>query len=171
MCWRGPTSRRWGKNRLAEIRNSKIGFVFQNFNLISRTTALENVQLPLFYRGIPAHEQKALALRALERVGLADRQLGRMVSLSVGQPHPLQRAKGQGLLFMRRYPSVEQGKLHVLQGSRPRNEVEVLKYEANLAVADFCQAIFPPTSRRRSPPTHRCRPSGRRGTRGCSSRW
>src|SRR5213594_637279 len=60
-----------GENRLAEIRNSKIGFVFQNFNLIPRTTALENVQLPLFYRGIPAHEQKALALRAQQRVAIA----------------------------------------------------------------------------------------------------
>jgi len=74
-----------GENRLAEIRNSKIGFVFQNFNLIPRTTALENVQLPLFYRGIPAHEQKALALRALERVGLADRQRHHPAQLSGGQ--------------------------------------------------------------------------------------
>src|SRR5207244_13222014 len=63
-----------GENRLAEIRNSKIGFVFQNFNLITRTTAMENVQLPLFYKGIPSREQKALASRALERVGLPDRQ-------------------------------------------------------------------------------------------------
>jgi putative ABC transport system ATP-binding protein len=74
-----------GENRLAEIRNSKIGFIFQNFNLISRTTALENVQLPLFYKGVPAHEQKALALRALERVGLADRQRHHPAQLSGGQ--------------------------------------------------------------------------------------
>jgi putative ABC transport system ATP-binding protein len=74
-----------GENRLAEIRNSKIGFVFQNFNLIPRTTALENVQLPLLYRGIPAHEQKALAVRALERVGLADRQRHHPAQLSGGQ--------------------------------------------------------------------------------------
>src|SRR5438876_6044421 len=74
-----------GENRLAEIRNSKIGFVFQNFNLIPRTTALENVQLSLFCRGIPAHEQKALALGALERVGLADRQRHHPAQLSGGQ--------------------------------------------------------------------------------------
>jgi putative ABC transport system ATP-binding protein len=74
-----------GENRLAEIRNSKIGFVFQNFNLIPRTTALENVLLPLFYRGIPSHDQKALALRALERVGLADRQRHHPAQLSGGQ--------------------------------------------------------------------------------------
>ena len=72
-------------NRLAEIRNSKIGFVFQNFNLIPRTTARENVQLPLFYRGIPSREQKALALRALERVGLADRERHHPSQLSGGQ--------------------------------------------------------------------------------------
>src|SRR5713226_2322887 len=58
-----------GGSRLAEVRNRKIGFVFQNFNLIPRTTARENVQLPLFYRGTPASEQRTLALRALQRVG------------------------------------------------------------------------------------------------------
>ena len=72
-------------NRLAEIRNNKIGFVFQNFNLIPRTTARENVQLPLFYRGIPSREQRALALRALERVGLADRERHHPSQLSGGQ--------------------------------------------------------------------------------------
>src|SRR5712691_11065515 len=74
-----------GENRLAEIRSSKIGFVFQNFNLIPRTTALENVQLPLFYKGIPSREQKAMALQALERVGLADRQRHHPAQLSGGQ--------------------------------------------------------------------------------------
>ena len=72
-------------NRLAEIRNNKIGFVFQNFNLIPRTTARENVQLPLFYRGIPSREQRAMALRALERVGLADRERHHPSQLSGGQ--------------------------------------------------------------------------------------
>ena len=59
--------------------------MFQNFNLIPRTTALENVQLPLFYRGISSHEQKALAVHALERVGLADRQRHHPAQLSGGQ--------------------------------------------------------------------------------------
>jgi len=74
-----------GENRLAEIRSSKIGFVFQNFNLIPRTTALENVQLPLFYKEIPSRDQKAMALQALERVGLADRQRHHPAQLSGGQ--------------------------------------------------------------------------------------
>jgi putative ABC transport system ATP-binding protein len=74
-----------GGNSLAEVRNKKIGFVFQNFNLIARTTARENVQLPLFYRGIPSRDQKAFALRALERVGLADRERHNPAQLSGGQ--------------------------------------------------------------------------------------
>jgi putative ABC transport system ATP-binding protein len=74
-----------GGSRLAEIRNRKIGFVFQNFNLIPRTTSRENVQLPLFYRGMPAGEQRALALRALQRVGLADREHHHPAQLSGGQ--------------------------------------------------------------------------------------
>jgi len=74
-----------GGGRLAEVRNRKIGFVFQNFNLIPRTTARENVQLPLFYRGVPASEQRVLALRALQRVGLADREHHHPAQLSGGQ--------------------------------------------------------------------------------------
>jgi len=74
-----------GGNSLAEVRNKKIGFVFQNFNLISRTTALENVQLPLFYRGMSSRDQKASAVHALERVGLADRQRHHPAQLSGGQ--------------------------------------------------------------------------------------
>jgi len=74
-----------GGSRLAEIRNQKIGFVFQSFNLIPRTTSRENVQLPLFYRGMPAGEQRALALRALQRVGLADREHHHPAQLSGGQ--------------------------------------------------------------------------------------
>ena len=74
-----------GANRLADIRNRKIGFVFQNFNLIPRTTACENVQLPLFYRGMPSREQRAAAMRALERVGLAGRERHHPSQLSGGQ--------------------------------------------------------------------------------------
>ena len=58
-------------DELAEVRNRQIGFVFQNFNLIPRTDALENAQLPLFYRGLPLAEQRAKAAAALRRVGLA----------------------------------------------------------------------------------------------------
>lgn len=72
-------------NQLADIRNHKIGFVFQSFNLIPRTTACENVQLPLFYRGISSREQQALAMRALARVGLAGREQHHPSQLSGGQ--------------------------------------------------------------------------------------
>ncbi len=72
-------------NQLADIRNRKIGFVFQSFNLIPRTTACENVQLPLFYRGISSREQQALAMRALARVGLAGREQHHPAQLSGGQ--------------------------------------------------------------------------------------
>jgi putative ABC transport system ATP-binding protein len=70
---------------LAEIRNQRIGFVFQSFNLIPRTSALENVQLPLFYRGLPLREQRALSAAALERVGLGDRVAHYPAQLSGGQ--------------------------------------------------------------------------------------
>jgi putative ABC transport system ATP-binding protein len=81
----GTDVARLSANQLAEIRNHKIGFVFQSFNLIPRTTARENVQLPLFYRGVPSAEQQALALRALERVGLAGRERHHPSQLSGGQ--------------------------------------------------------------------------------------
>lgn len=70
---------------LAEIRNKQIGFVFQNFNLIPRTSALENAQLPLFYRGMPLREQRVLAMEALSRVGLNGREGHYPTQLSGGQ--------------------------------------------------------------------------------------
>jgi putative ABC transport system ATP-binding protein len=72
-------------DELAEIRNRQIGFVFQSFNLIPRTSALENAQLPLFYRGLPLREQRALATTALERVGLKGREQHYPTQLSGGQ--------------------------------------------------------------------------------------
>ncbi len=72
-------------DQLAEIRNQKIGFVFQSFNLIPRTSALENAQLPLLYRGLPLKEQRALASAALERVGLTGREHHTPTQLSGGQ--------------------------------------------------------------------------------------
>lgn len=72
-------------DQLAEIRNRQIGFVFQSFNLIPRTSALENAQLPLFYRGLPLREQRALASAALKRVGLGGREEHSPTQLSGGQ--------------------------------------------------------------------------------------
>jgi len=74
-----------GSDALAEVRNREIGFVFQNFNLIPRTSSLENVQLPLFYRGMPLREQRARAAEALARVGLAGREHHYPAQLSGGQ--------------------------------------------------------------------------------------
>ncbi len=72
-------------DQLADIRNQQIGFVFQSFNLIPRTSALENAQLPLFYRGLPLREQRALAAAALARVGLQGREQHYPTQLSGGQ--------------------------------------------------------------------------------------
>ncbi len=69
----GVETARLDADARAEIRNRRIGFVFQNFNLLARTTAIENVELPLFYGATPLARQHALAEEALARVGLAHR--------------------------------------------------------------------------------------------------
>ena len=74
------------KRELASVRNQQIGFVFQGFNLLARTTALENVELPLLYsRGLNGAKRRAMALEALESVGLGDRR----------EHHPNQMSGGQ----------------------------------------------------------------------------
>jgi putative ABC transport system ATP-binding protein len=70
---------------LADIRSQKIGFVFQGFNLLSRSTALENVELPMLYNGIPASQRKSRALAALKSMGLEGREHHHPNQLSGGQ--------------------------------------------------------------------------------------
>jgi putative ABC transport system ATP-binding protein len=76
---------RMSVNALAEVRNHTLGFVFQGFNLLSRTSALENVELPLIYSGVAKRERRERAARALERVGLKDRMRNHPNQLSGGQ--------------------------------------------------------------------------------------
>jgi putative ABC transport system ATP-binding protein len=72
-------------NELADVRNKKLGFVFQGFNLLARTPAIENVELPLVYAGLHAKERRGLALIAMEQVGLAGKENNHPSQLSGGQ--------------------------------------------------------------------------------------
>jgi putative ABC transport system ATP-binding protein len=94
-CLDRPTSGRYlladrdvsglSRNELAEIRNQLLGFVFQSFNLLSRTSAIENVELPLIYADVPTRARRRRAREALERVGLGDRMHHHPNQLSGGQ--------------------------------------------------------------------------------------
>ena len=94
-CLDSPTSGRYlfagvdagelSRKQRALLRRNYLGFVFQGFNLLPRTTALENVELPLIYRGVPAEERRKQALEALDAVGLADRARHTPGELSGGQ--------------------------------------------------------------------------------------
>ncbi len=74
-----------GDDELAAVRNRHVGFVFQNFNLLARTSALENVELPLIYTGVPARARRARAVEMLRTVGLGDRADHHPTQLSGGQ--------------------------------------------------------------------------------------
>ncbi|HLT47285.1 MAG TPA: ABC transporter ATP-binding protein [Rubricoccaceae bacterium] len=81
----GEDVSRLSDDRLADVRNRRIGFVFQTFNLLPRQTCLQNVELPLVYAGVPGRERRRRAAEALEAVGLGDRMTHRPNELSGGQ--------------------------------------------------------------------------------------
>ena len=81
----GRAVRDLNENELAAIRNEKIGFIFQGFNLLNKLTALENVELPLIYRGVDSARRRELAEAALARVGLEERMYHKPKELSGGQ--------------------------------------------------------------------------------------
>ena len=81
----GKVIKKMSDNSLATIRNDKIGFVFQGFNLLPKLTAIENVELPLVYQGVPVKERKERAIEALKAVGLTERIHHKPTELSGGQ--------------------------------------------------------------------------------------
>lgn len=81
----GQPIEHYSERELAKIRNHKIGFIFQNFNLIQKMSAEENVELPLIYQGVPAPERKRRVKEALDRVALGKRRTHRPTELSGGQ--------------------------------------------------------------------------------------
>ena len=82
---RGKDVSKLNDDRLAEIRNKRIGFVFQQFNLLSRTSILHNVEIPLIYAGLKSKQRRKLAMQALEGVGLGDRVKHKPSEISGGE--------------------------------------------------------------------------------------
>lgn len=90
----GESVSKLGQDELADIRNRKIGFIFQAFNLLPRTTALKNVMLPMVYAGVPKEERIEKAQKYLEMVGLKDRMYHTSNQLSGGQQQRVAIARG-----------------------------------------------------------------------------
>lgn len=81
----GVEGSKMSDNQLADLRNKKLGFIFQQYNLLTKLTAIENVELPLIYRGIGAAKRREMAMEALDRVGLKDKMSHKPTELSGGQ--------------------------------------------------------------------------------------
>jgi putative ABC transport system ATP-binding protein len=81
----GQRIEHYSENELAQIRNKKIGFIFQNFNLLAKMTAAENIELPLVYQRVGQKDRRERVAQALERVGLTDRKTHKPTELSGGQ--------------------------------------------------------------------------------------
>jgi putative ABC transport system ATP-binding protein len=81
----GDDVSRLGDDTLSEIRSSRLGFIFQSYNLIRHLTVVENIEVPLFYQGVPEHESRALAIELANRVGLEHRLDHKPFELSGGQ--------------------------------------------------------------------------------------
>jgi putative ABC transport system ATP-binding protein len=81
----GESVKRFNHNQLAEIRNEKIGFIFQNFNLLPYATAFENVEIPMIFKGVKARARRARVMELLDRVGLAQRASHKPNELSGGE--------------------------------------------------------------------------------------
>jgi len=122
------------RDELAEIRNRKIGFVFQNFNLLARISSSENVKLPLLYSDVPAEDAEARTKKALEIVGLGDRLASFPNQLSGGQQQLVAVARaviGRPKLILADEPT---GSLHSSQGKMIMDLLKKLNDEGTTIV-------------------------------------
>ncbi|HWU87927.1 MAG TPA: ABC transporter ATP-binding protein [Kofleriaceae bacterium] len=134
---------RLSRAQLADVRGRMIGFVFQSFNLLSRTTALENVEMPLLYQGVPARERRRRAERALEQVGLVGREDHHPNQLSGGQQQRVAIARalvGEAPIIMADEPTgnldtrTSYEVMAILQGLVGRGKTVILvTHEADIA--------------------------------------